>query len=302
MKINEIISKFSEKDFEIIGNLNLEVKNICSIFEQKEESCTWVSSERQINWKEDISCSKLLIVTSDETIKNLHSDKKFNNIVFLLTQNPKYFFSEIFKILIFQGYISSGSWNGCDRFSNENFFNNLSFIADGVINTQKGIKIGPGTFIHECVEIQNNVLIGPGNSIGGDGFGFYENYEGKSFRMPHIGKVILEENVELGANVNIDRGTIGDTILKNNVKVDALVHIAHNVVIGKNTKIVANAMLCGSCTIGDNSWIGGNTIVREGLKIGNDCLVGIGSVVTKNIPDNEVWAGNPAKFIRKIKL
>jgi UDP-3-O-[3-hydroxymyristoyl] glucosamine N-acyltransferase len=89
-----------------------------------------------------------------------------------------------------------------------------------------------------------------------------------------------------------------DTILKNGVKVDNLVHIAHNVVIGKNTLVVAGSVICGSVEIGENCFIGANSTIRQKLKIGNNVIIGMGAVVTKNIPDNEVWAGNPAKFLK----
>jgi len=113
-----------------------------------------------------------------------------------------------------------------------------------------------------------------------------------------VGGVIIEDNVDIGANTCIDRGTLGHTYIKEGAKIDNLVHIAHNVIIGRNTTVIANAMIGGSTIIGDNVWIAPSSTLRDGITIGNSSTVGLAALVTKTIPENEVWAGFPAKLIR----
>jgi len=147
-----------------------------------------------------------------------------------------------------------------------------------------------------------NVKIGEFCSIGNEGFGFVQDYDGAWIRFPHHGGIIIGDDVEIGDNVCIDRGSLSDTVIGKGVKIDNLVHIAHNVTIGENSMIVAKSMIAGSVKIGDNCWISPSSNIRNGIKIGNNVMVGMGSNVVKDIPDNVVVAGNPARVIRENNL
>ena len=148
----------------------------------------------------------------------------------------------------------------------------------------------------------NNVVIQDGAKIGLKGFGFVPLKE-KNFRIPHIGKVILEDDVEVGASCTIDRGSIGDTIIGKNSFLDNQVHMAHNVKIGKNCMIAGQVGFAGSSTLGNNVSIGGQAGISGHLKIGNNVKIGGGSGVVKDIPDNTVVMGYPAvplkEFLKK---
>lgn len=143
-----------------------------------------------------------------------------------------------------------------------------------------------------------NVKIGANCSLGGDGFGYEKDENGNWIKFPHFGHIIIEDNVEISNNVCIDRGVIGNTIIQKGTKIDNLVHVAHNVIVGANTLIIAKSMIGGSATIGENCWIGPSSSIINGISIGNNVTVGIGSNVIKDVPDNIVVAGNPAKIIR----
>jgi UDP-3-O-[3-hydroxymyristoyl] glucosamine N-acyltransferase len=109
--------------------------------------------------------------------------------------------------------------------------------------------------------------------------------------------------VHIGNNTCIDRGSLSDTILYEGVKVDNLVHIAHNVKIGKNSLIIAQSMIAGSVTIGENCWIAPSSCIRNAVKIGNQVTIGLASTVTKNVPDNSTVLGSPALPIEEfVKL
>ena len=164
--------------------------------------------------------------------------------------------------------------------------------------------IGEETIISANVRIYDDVVIGSncfikdGAIIGGAGFGFERDEDGNRFRFPQIGGVRIGNHVDIGANTCIDRGALSDTILEDYSKVDNLCHIAHNAHIGKNAVVVACAEVSGSCVVRENTWVGPNACIRDQRSIGSNTMIGMGSVVVKNVGDNEVWAGNPAKKMR----
>jgi UDP-3-O-[3-hydroxymyristoyl] glucosamine N-acyltransferase len=167
----------------------------------------------------------------------------------------------------------------------------------------KNCTIGSQVVLKNSI-IGNNVVIQDGCKIGLKGFGFIPLKE-KNLRFPHIGKVLLKDNTELGANCTIDRGSIGDTVIGKNTFLDNQVHVAHNVKIGDNCMIAGQVGFAGSSVIGDNVSIGGQAGVSGHLKIGNNVKIGGGSGVVKNIPDGTVVMGYPAvplkEFIRNQK-
>lgn len=155
-------------------------------------------------------------------------------------------------------------------------------------------KIGDGTLIGRNVKIHGGVM------IGNDGFGYSKSERGELEHFPHLGGVIIEDNVEIGANSCIDRGTLGNTILREGVKIDNLVHIAHNVKIGRNSAVVAQSMVGGSVEIGKNAWIAPSVCIRDGVTIGDHSFIGLGALITKDVPPSELWAGVPARKIKDV--
>ena len=193
-------------------------------------------------------------------------------------------------------------------------FGKNNFIGKGVkigskttlgVNTviEHDVKIGKNCIIGSNVNIKNtiigdNVVIQDGCKVGVKGFGFVP-LKDKNFRFPHIGRVILHDNVELGANCTIDRGSIGDTIIGKNTYLDNQVHMAHNVRLGKNCMIAGQVGFAGSCTLGDNVVIGGQAGISGHLVIGNNVKIGGGSGVINDIADNEQVMGYPAVPLRE---
>ena len=163
---------------------------------------------------------------------------------------------------------------------------------------ESNVNIGENCIIGSFVTVRNslilnNVHIQDGSKIGVKGFGFIPN-KNKNIRTPHIGKVVLEEGVEIGANSTIDRGSLADTVIGKNTFLDNQVHVAHNVQIGKNCMVAGQVGFAGSTTIGDNVVIGGQAGISGHLKIGNNVKIGGGSGVINDIPDNHQVMGYPA--------
>lgn len=186
-------------------------------------------------------------------------------------------------------YIGEGTviGNGAKIYPNAYIGNNVS-IGDNTI-------IYPSvTIYHQCI-IGKKVTIHAGTVIGGDGFGFAPQPDGSFAKVPQIGNVIIEDNVEVGANATIDRATIGSTIVRSGAKLDNLIQVAHNVEVGNNTVIAAQAGVSGSTKIGKNVMIGGQAGIVGHLTIADGAKVNAQSGVSKSIKQpNMAVTGSPA--------
>ncbi|MBL7959038.1 UDP-3-O-(3-hydroxymyristoyl)glucosamine N-acyltransferase [bacterium] len=183
-----------------------------------------------------------------------------------------------------------------------------SFIGN---NVQLGDNtvIYPNVTIYDNSWIGQNVIIHAGTVIGSDGFGYYKQKD-RHKKIPHVGKVVVEDDVEIGSNCTIDRGTLGETRIMRGSKIDNLVQIAHNVIIGQNTLIAAQSGIAGSTTIGDSVTIAGQVGIVGHITVGNNVTIGAQSGVISSIGDGETVSGYPARnhaeslrkeaYIRKI--
>lgn len=172
--------------------------------------------------------------------------------------------------------------------------NNVTIKENCIIG--KNVTIGSNVVIESAI-IGDNSYICDGCVIGKKGFGFKFVNE-VCLRIPHIGKVIIGRDCEIGANTVVDRGSVRNTTIGNNTFIDNLVHIAHNVTIGKRCIIAGQVGIAGSTTIGNNVTIGGQAGISGHLIIGNNVKIGGKSGVVKNIKDNQVVMGYPAKSLR----
>ncbi len=196
--------------------------------------------------------------------------------------------------------------------------NTFAIIIDSICNTEtamdiqtKEIKessrdfngnIGFNSVLSKFVSLANNVVIGANCTIGFSGFGFYIDRKGQKKRFPHFGRVIIKNNVEIDANVVIDRGVFDDTVIQENVKIGALTHIAHNVQVGKNVVVAPHSKLCGSVKIGQDSYIAPGAIIRQTKVVGKKSIVGLGSVVTRDFPPRSLIYGIPGKKVGLVQL
>lgn len=171
-----------------------------------------------------------------------------------------------------------------------------AYIGDNVVVKDNTI-IYAGVKIYEDCKIGESCILHAGCVIGSDGFGFAPTSNGTYKKIPQIGNVILEDFVEIGANTTIDCATMGSTIIREGVKLDNLIQIAHNCEIGENTVMAALTGLAGSVKVGNNCTFGGQVGVAGHLTIGNNVTFGAMSGVTNNIKDDKIMLGAPAMDI-----
>ena len=284
-------------NYKIVGDeKKIKFSNIKTIFEADSKSLVWVNPNR--NDKEFLIQNTVAKIIVCDFLTDVYISDK----IYIQVENPKLFFLRI--IDEFFNKRPSFGIHPTSVIDSEAIIHPKVYI--GPFNIIGKVTIGENTFIYshcfiaDQTIIGNNVIIQHNNTIGSDGFGYSKNEKGELERFPHIGGVIIEDFVEIGSNTCIDRGTLGNTVIKKGTKIDNLVHIAHNVEIGENCCIVANAMIGGSTKIANNTWISPSTSLRDGLEVGANSTLGMGSVLVKNQPANSVWAGNPAKDFKEI--
>lgn len=166
-----------------------------------------------------------------------------------------------------------------------------------------GVEIGAGAIIGAGVTISHaligdNVRILSGARIGQAGFGFEQSETGLQ-RVPQLGRVIIGDNVEIGANTTIDRGALGDTEIGNGVKIDNLVQIGHNVKLGDYCVLAAQTGISGSCVVGEGVFMGGQVGLADHLTIGDGAQIAAGSGLMRDVPPGGRWGGAPARPVRE---
>ncbi|MFW6103570.1 MAG: DapH/DapD/GlmU-related protein [Bacteroidota bacterium] len=295
------MAPFTIRDIEILiqdiphkteGNLREPVFNhIKPIESATEDSLIWVSP-KQKNRKEIIQKTPAKVIICDNDVNLGHETLKEKCII--RADDPRFVFGRIANKL-FREKIEY------------QIHPTATIHPEASINEQ--VYIGPNTYIGRCtiakysiihgnsfiydnVKISENVLVEAGCVLGPEGFGLTQNKNGEWERFPHVGGIVIEKNVEIGANSTIDRGTLGNTTIGEGTKISKSVHISHNVIIGKNCIITGGAQISGSTELGDNVWIGPSASVLNKLHIGNNAMIGIGAVVTKDVPEGYRAIGN----------
>lgn len=170
-----------------------------------------------------------------------------------------------------------------------------------------GSTVGEDTILHPHVTVYDRVHIGArcrinsGTVIGADGFGYERNEKGELEKFPHLGGVSIADDVEIGSNSSIDRGSLGDTIIHARARIDNLVHVAHNVQIGEDAAVIALTMLGGSVRIGAGAWIAPGSVLMNQVNVGEGATVGLGAVVVKSVADGQTVMGAPAQDSAEFK-
>ncbi len=294
--ISKIITEFLPSNF--TGNSSLELTKVVELskLNDVENALSWCN-QKNLTELEKINNGTVICPILDKTFP------KNSSVNYIESENPRLYFMNVLKRFFVESPIqkeipSSAKIASSSKLGEPISIGHNVIIEDGVI-IGNNCSIGHNTVILKNTLIGNHVSIGCNCTIGGAGFGYEKNENGEYEMLPHIGNVIIENNVEIAHNVCIDRAVLSSTILHENVKVDNQVHIAHNVIIGKNSLIIANSMIGGSTIIGENVWVAPSSSIINKITIGNNAVIGMGAVVIKPVNENEIVAGNPAKPLIK---
>jgi len=287
----EEILPLLDKDYKIIGSKEFYFNNINPAEMVNEQSLDWVNPLKKHKLEYILNSKAKIIICEDSVVIDEASDKciiQVKNPKFAILRILKKYFQEETKFQIHPSSIIHPE----ARIAKDCSIGPFTYI--GKCEIDKGTVIHGNCFIYDKVIIGKNVLIKAGAVIGGGGFAYLRNEQGVFEKFQQIGGVIVEDNVEIGSNTTIDRGALGNTIIGEGSKIDNLVHISHNVKVGKHSAIIANSVIGGSTVIGDFSWVAPSVSVLDQLSIGRKVTIGVGSAVTSDIPDNETWTGMPA--------
>lgn len=298
MKLKTIVKWLTERgyDFSFKGDDSCEVSGFASLGACGAGKITWVKKKE--NYEKLVERSGITVAVVQDGL-NLSIPNQI-----IAGKSKEVFFGilhHFWGIEKKQGFIGAGTYISPEAEIDPTVYIGYNCSIDGKI------KIGANTVIENNVSISNSVIIGEdclihsGVVIGTDGFGFAFGEDGLPIKVEHFGGVHIGDRVEIGANTCIDRGTIENTLIYDDVKIDNLVHIAHNTVLHKGAVVVAGAIICGSAQIGENSYVAPGGIVKNQLMVGSNAFVGLGAVVTKPVEEHSVVAGVPAKEIRKVK-
>ena len=160
-------------------------------------------------------------------------------------------------------------------------------------------RVGHGCTVHGCARLGDRVVLRPGARVGAEGYGYFEDGDGRPARMPHVGGCVIGDDVEIGANSTVDRGSLGDTVIGADTKIDNLVHVGHNVRVGRGCMIVAQVGIAGSARVGDGVEIGGQAGISGHLEIGDGARIAAQAGVIGDVPAGEEYSGYPARPHRR---
>lgn len=295
MKVAEILKWLIGQGYEykFTGDGKAEIRGFSALANYKDKTLTWIKKEENydaLNRPRNISCA---VIQSGVNVD-------FENAI--TTDSSK----EIFFAILHE------FWGEKKK---EGFIGEGTVISDQAVidptvtigcncSIAGNVVIGAHTVIEHNVVISHavigdNCIIHSGTVIGTDGYGYYFKDDGSVRKVEHFGGVEIGNDVEIGANACIDRGTIDDTVIGAYSKIDNLVHIAHNVHIGVAVCVVAGAVICGSAKLKEGAYIAPGGIVKNQLVVGKDGFVGLGAVVTRSVEDEDVVTGIPARPVRK---
>ena len=294
---------------EVIGNPSAEVHKLSKIEEGTEGSLTFLSNPKYQNY----------IYTTQATItivnKSFEAEQPISSTL-IRVEDAYQSFSKLLEYynqvkLMKSGIEQPSVISENVTYGTDLYLGSFCYVGKNVI-IGNNVKIYPNTFIgdnvtigNNCVffagvriysetEIGDNCVIHSGTIVGSDGFGFAPHDDGTYSKIPQIGNVILEDDVEVGSCTTIDRATMGSTVIRKGVKLDNQIQIAHNVEIGEHTVIAAQTGIAGSTKIGRNCMIGGQVGISGHLTIGDNVRIQAQSGIGKNIKEGEIIQGSPA--------
>lgn len=298
--LKDIIHFLGDDILNVYGNPEgIEIHHLSNLQKVDEFTLDWINPLRTDKQQVALNSRARAIIADPEIAYNELYEVR--HIVLIIVENPKLSIAKIGNTFFVQkpepiihptALIHPGAIIGKNAYIGANTTIGKCIIGDYVL-------IYDGVSVNNDVEIGNRVVIKPGAVLGYEGFGFERTKDKTFIKFPQLGKLIIQDDVEIGSNTCIDKGSLADTFIGKGTKINNHCHIAHNVVIGKNVIITAHVNISGSTIIEDDVWIAPNSSFRGHQKIGKNAVIGMGAVVTKDVPSGETWVGNPAKKLQK---
>ena len=302
-------------DGTIVGDGDVEISGVAAIEEARAGEITFIANPKYLANLSKTNASAV-IVSKEVT----QADKAL-----LCVSHPKLAFAKILTLFSHEPYqpkgIDPNAWiSPTAKLGKDLTLYPFVYIGDRCsigdrVTLYPGVYVGedasigedsilyPNVSVYSRTIIGNRVILHSGVAVGSDGFG-YEKEGRKNVKIPQVGRVEIEDDVEIGANTTIDRATFSKTVIRRGVKIDNLVQVAHNVVIGEDSLIVAQVGISGSTKIGSNVTLAGQVGVVPQVEIGDNVMVGAQAGVTHDLPANQGYLGSPAlphrEFLRAI--
>jgi UDP-3-O-[3-hydroxymyristoyl] glucosamine N-acyltransferase len=300
MNIRELAALLEGSTLEFASGTE-DISHVATITDAGPGSVTFIANPAYEKFLMTTGATAVIVGTSLAVPEEFHSKKKSTALI----RNPDPYGAFAKALAIFnprrnmfsQRIHPSAVVSDSARIDLSAFVGAQCFIGDNVQVGENSV-IHPGAIIYDGTVIGKNVVIGAGTVIGFDGYGYAPGAEGNFSKIPQIGNVVIEDDVEIGALCAIDRATISHTIIRRGAKLDNLIHIAHNVEIGENTMIAAQTGISGSATIGKRNQIGGQVGMIGHITTADDVIVIAQSGVSKSIPKSGTYFGAPAKEFR----
>ena len=296
-KVIELLD-LSSVQYKYEGNRNICIKGISPITNYQSDTLTWIKSIQKYGALEDYvkKIKFKFLVVDEETKKHMIFENAF------VCENPR----EVFYIIanIFLKHSGSGEMIGKNTYIEESAKVSETAQIGNNCYIGKNVVIGAYTKIYHNVVVASNSYIGDncliksGTVIGEEGHGYIKK-KIEYYRVPHLGSVRIENNVEIGSGTCIDRGILDDTYIGEGSKIDSLCYIAHNVKIERNVFITTGNKIMGGVLVGEKSYLAPGSVIRNQIHIGKESMIGMGSVVVKNVEDGYLYMGNPARKIRR---
>ncbi|MBN2468584.1 MAG: UDP-3-O-(3-hydroxymyristoyl)glucosamine N-acyltransferase [Deltaproteobacteria bacterium] len=289
----------------VVGDGSVSITGLAAVSDAQKGDITFFSN---LKYRSRLLETRASAVISAETVEGLH-------IPFLITPNPYAAYAVIARLFFMKPHQPRGISNDAHiapsaRIGADSSIYPFVYVGEQVtigdrVTLHPGVHIGDGTVVgddvimHPNVTVHHGSVIGsrvilyPGVVIGGDGFGYAREKNGYT-KIPQVGIVQIDDDVEIGANSTVDRAALGKTWIKRGAKIDNLVMIAHNVIVGEHTVIVSQSGVAGSSEIGDNVVLAAQSGVSGHIKIGDKVTVAARGGISKDIPPNSIVSGSPS--------
>jgi UDP-3-O-[3-hydroxymyristoyl] glucosamine N-acyltransferase len=292
--IEDVLSALADLSFQVTGqDRTFDIVAPCPLNKAIVGGLTFLRDAGRASLLADLPTPILVLVPID-----LEPDDVPAGVLAIHVDNPRFAFARLVGQVFAVSKPKAGVHVSAVVDASATIHPTASIGANVVIGA--GSSIGAESVIHanavvgDSVQIGRNVVIHSGTVVGADGFGYERGDDGVFEKFPHIGGVVIEDDVEIGSNTSIDRGALQDTVIGRGSKIDNQVHISHNVQIGQHTAVIAQSMIGGSVVIGDFAWVAPSACVMNQRKIGSRATIGLQALVVKDVAIDTTVMGSPA--------